>query len=58
MKRPWHVWIAFAACLAVVLAAMAWISMTALQLDRAETAARRQAALEENVQLALWRIDS
>ena len=58
MKRPWHVWIAFAACLAVVLAAMAWISMTALRLDRAETAARRQAALEENVQLALWRIDS
>jgi len=58
MKRPWHIWTVFLLCLAVVLAAMGWISLTALQLDRAETAARRHAALEENIRLALWRIDS
>jgi signal transduction histidine kinase len=50
MKRSRHVWILFVVCLAVLLAAMAWISKTALD-------ARRQAALEENVRLALWRMD-
>jgi len=58
MKRTWPLWIAFIVCLAVVLAAMAWISATAVRLDRAEAVARRQAALEENVRLALWRVDS
>ena len=58
MRRPWHIWIAFAFCLAVVLAAMGWISLAALRLDRAEVQARRQAAVEENVRLALWRMDS
>ncbi len=58
MKRPWHIWTAFVACLAVVLAAMGWISGTALQLDRAERRMRAAAALEEDVRLALWRMDS
>ncbi len=58
MKRCWRIWTAFAVCLLVVAAAMAWISLAALRLDRAETAARRRAALEENVRLALWRMDS
>lgn len=58
MKRPWHIWTAFAFCLAVVLSAMSWISLSALRLDRSEVQARRQAALEENVRLALWRMDS
>lgn len=50
MKRSRHVWILFVVCLAVLLAAMAWVSKAALD-------ARRQAALEENVRLALWRMD-
>jgi signal transduction histidine kinase len=58
MRRFWHIWLWFAACLAVVLAGMAWVSAQALRLDRAESDARRQAALEENVRLALWRMDS
>ena len=64
MKRPWHIWIGFALCLAVVLAAMAWISLDAVRLDRAAADARRQeaeahqrAAWEENIHLALWRMD-
>ena len=54
--------------LTVVLAAMGWISLTAFHLGRAEAdalkqkdkalrleaEARRQAAWEENVRLALW----
>jgi signal transduction histidine kinase len=58
MRRPWHIWIAFALCLVVVLTAMGWISLATLRLDRAEVEARHQAALEENVRLALWRLDS
>ena len=37
---------------------MARLGATALALERAEAKARRQAALEENLQLALWRMDS
>jgi len=58
MKRPWHIWVLFALCLAVLLAAMGWVSVTALRLDRAERDARGQAELEESVRLALWRMDS
>lgn len=58
MRRFWFVWLLFAACLAVVLSGMAWVSAAALRLDRAEAEARRQAVLEENGRLALWRMDS
>ena len=58
MNRPWQIWLAFALCVAVVLAAMGWVSLTALTLDRAQREAHRQAKLEENVRLALWRMDS
>lgn len=55
MIRPWHTWAAFGVCSVVVLGAMAWISGTVLRLERGM---RGQAHLEENVRLALWRIDS
>ena len=58
MKRTWPLWTIFALCLAIGLAAMVWISLTVLRLDRAEAEARRQAHVEENVRLALWRMDS
>jgi len=45
MRRTWHIWIAFALCLAVLLTAMGWISLGALRLDRAEAEARRHEAL-------------
>jgi signal transduction histidine kinase len=71
MKRSWPIWIAFGVCLAVVLAAMGWISLKALGLERAEIEARRlaeearrhealarqEAALEQDVQLALYRME-
>lgn len=58
MRRSWLVWTAFSLCAAVLAAAMGWTSREVLRLDRAEAEARRQALLEENVRLALWRMDT
>ena len=58
MKRPWHIALAFALALAVVLAVMAWMTREALRLDRERAEAQRLAAREENVRLALWRMES
>ncbi|MGD0383038.1 MAG: HAMP domain-containing sensor histidine kinase [Thermoguttaceae bacterium] len=58
MFRYWPIWTIFAICLLVVLAAMGWISWTAIRLDRLETEARLQTAQEEKVRLALWRMDT
>jgi signal transduction histidine kinase len=51
-------WIGFAACLGIALAAMGWISLAAVQSDRAEKEARRQAVLEQKARVALWRMDT
>ena len=72
MKRSWHIWLGFAPCVAVLLAVMGWISLSALDIEEArskasrerdialrhEASARRQAIREEKVRLSLWRIDS
>jgi len=58
MKRLGPVWLIFGLCVVLAAGAMARLGATALALERAEARARRQAALEENVQLALWRMDS
>src|SRR5262245_8046965 len=58
MKRPWQIWLLFGLGLAVVVPAMAWLTVKALELDRAESLARQQAELEEDVSRALWRMDT
>jgi signal transduction histidine kinase len=58
MNRFWPAWLGFGLCVALAAAAIARVGRTALDLERAEGKARRQAALEENLQLALWRMDS
>jgi signal transduction histidine kinase len=58
MTRRWLVWAFFALCVGVMLAAVGGVSATALRLERAEAEARRAAAVEEDVRLALWRMDS
>lgn len=55
MMRPHFIWLAFVFCLAIVTAAMGWISHTVLRLETAEIQAARQS---ENERLALWRMDS
>ncbi|MBN1342186.1 MAG: HAMP domain-containing histidine kinase [Phycisphaerae bacterium] len=58
MRRPWHTWLIFAWCMALVLGTMTWISVVVLGIEAERVEARRQALLEENVRLALWRMDS
>src|SRR5688572_13847066 len=58
MKRPWHVWLAFALCGFILAAAMGWLTIHALRVDRERSLARAAAALEQNVSLALWRMDT
>ncbi|MEY2408793.1 MAG: hypothetical protein QOF48_1463 [Verrucomicrobiota bacterium] len=58
MNRPLHIWLLFGVCLGVLLAALGWVSVTTLRLDRAQLEADQQAELEEGVRLALWRMDS
>lgn len=58
MPRPRYVAAIFTVCLAVMLVTMAWVSRSALRLERAELDSRRRAALEENIRLAMWRMDS
>ena len=58
MSRPLVISTIFGLCVLVVLAGAGWMTALALRADRAELEARRQALLEENVRLALWRLDS
>ena len=58
MRHPWQTWLAFALCAAVLVGTLAGLSSQALELDRADTRSRRQAVLEENSRLTLWRMDS
>jgi len=57
MNRPWHIWLIFGLGLAVVFGALGWITWKAVQLDRRQVEAQYEAALEENVRLALGRME-
>jgi hypothetical protein len=56
--RPWQIWLAAAACLSLVISTLGWLTMRAIAADQAAQLAAEQAALEENIRLALWRIDT
>ena len=58
MRRPWQVWLAFAICLLIAVAAVGWISANAVAISRRESEARAEAKREEHTRLALWRMDS
>lgn len=58
MNRPWLIFSILGLSLLAGLAAMGWISAEIVRLDRNEREARMHAAVEENVRLALWRMDS
>ena len=55
MKRPLQLWVLFGGCAVVVLVAMGWLTVLLLGM---ETAAFQRAGFEENLRLALWRMDS
>lgn len=48
----------FGLCAVALLGVMAWLTATVRRLDEAERRGREQAALEESVRLALWRMES
>jgi len=58
MSRTGRTWIAFALCAAVALVAMATVSGMVMALEGEFKAAQSRERLEENVRLALWRMDS
>lgn len=58
LRSAWQIWLAYVASLAIVVVGVAWLSLRALEAERAEAEARSQAALEENTRLALWRMDT
>ena len=58
MKHPWQAWTLFLSAFSVVLGAMAWVTHTVIQLEAENKQAEERAYVEENVRLALWRMDS
>lgn len=58
MTRPVSIWIRAGLALLLVVGVMAWVTYHVLALDAREAAARADAAWEESIRLALWRMES
>ncbi len=58
MKRRHTSWLIYAGCAGAVLSALAVVTVVVLRLERAEIKARTEAAHQEALRLALWRMDS
>ncbi|MBW2703636.1 MAG: HAMP domain-containing histidine kinase [Deltaproteobacteria bacterium] len=58
MNRARASWLAFGLFSLILLGSIAGISLALLRAEQARAKAQQQAALEENVRLALWRMDS
>lgn len=58
MRRPLQVWLAFAACAAVAIAALAWLTREAVHADLARSAADLRDDQQRRINLALWRMDT
>ena len=58
MQRPVFKWLVFAACLAMFLGAMGWVSWRTLAMERQRELAESDAQVQERLRLALWRMDA
>ena len=58
MTRSKGSWFLFAVCVTAIVIALVWLSVVVVRLEQAERNARRVAAFEEAVRLALWRMDA
>jgi signal transduction histidine kinase len=58
MSRTVRTWVTFALCVAVALAALATVSGMVLALERKFRATEQRERMEQNIRLALWRMDS
>jgi signal transduction histidine kinase len=57
-RKPWQIWLSFAAIVALVTPGLAWLSWHVLALDYQERLTRVQAEQEERISLALWRMET
>jgi len=57
VKHPRQIWILFGVAVCIAIGGLAWLTVKALEIDRAELAARLQAQQEADIGLALWRMD-
>jgi signal transduction histidine kinase len=58
MKSYRNWWAVYAGCCALLVLATAWITFTLLQLESREARLHAVAAVQEDMRLALWRMDS
>ena len=58
MTRTRRTWCVFGVGVAVVAVALGWMTRASLRLERGEREARAEAAFQETLRLALWRMDS
>lgn len=58
MKSRRLIWACFSLCLALLLGVMGWLTKTVLWLDGERLRIGREAAFEETVRLALWRLEA
>ncbi len=58
MRSRWHVWFLFMVFVVAVLSAMGWLSARVVRLQEENVEARRKAAVEQLVRLALWKMDA
>jgi signal transduction histidine kinase len=58
MKRPWQVWVVFLVCVVGAAGAMVWLTRQALRADELRREAEAETELEQEVSLALWRMDT
>ena len=57
MRRVRFLWLVYGVCVAVAAFGMAYLTHHALRLERTEREARVEAAVQERVRLALWRME-
>ena len=58
ITRPSIVWLAFGICLGILLLVMGWVTTHTLRLEENRIAAESDRDLQENIRIALWRMES
>jgi signal transduction histidine kinase len=56
--RPWLTWLVFTLCALAVLEGLGWVTWQAVHSEKREIEAKAQAAFQETIRLALWRMES
>ena len=58
IRRPWQIWLLYILSLIAVVPAMVWLTIKAVQLDRAEAIAHLQIERDADISQALWQMDT